>query len=95
MLNNNPFSLLAELISPQAMQYFIIAMILLIAVGTIIQMIHHKNLIYFFNNVKKAKLSAEKELGTASQVLIIGLPALYNSFNLFFLIRKKFQNEYI
>ena len=50
MLNNNPFSLLAETVSPLAMQYFIIAMVLLIAVGTIIQMIHHKNLTYFFNN---------------------------------------------
>ena len=39
MLNNNPFSTLAELVSPLAMQYFIIAMIILIAVGTIIQMI--------------------------------------------------------
>ena len=46
MLNNNPFSLLAESVSPIAMQYFIIAMALLIAVGTIIQMIHHKNLTY-------------------------------------------------
>ena len=38
-------------------------MVLLIAVGTIIQMIHHKNLTYFFNNAKKAKLAATKKLG--------------------------------
>ncbi len=57
MLNNNPFSLLAEIVSPFAMQGFIIAMVLLIAVGTIIQMIHHKNLTYFFNNAKKSKIS--------------------------------------
>ena len=63
MLNNNPFSILAETVSPLAMQYFIIAMVLLIAIGTIIQMIHHKNLKYFFENAKKAKLSATKELG--------------------------------
>ena len=41
MLSNNPFSILAESVPPLAMQYFIVAMILLIAVGTIIQMIHH------------------------------------------------------
>ena len=35
MLNNNPFSLLAEAVSPLAMQGFIIAMVILIAVGTI------------------------------------------------------------
>ena len=50
MLSNNPFAILAETISPLAMQYFIFAMIFLIAAGTIIQMIHHKNLTYFFNN---------------------------------------------
>ena len=48
MLQTNPFSILAETISPLAMQGFIFAMIILIAAGTIIQMIHHKNLIYFF-----------------------------------------------
>ena len=55
MLGTNPFSILAETVSPFAMQSFIIAMIVLIALGTIIQMIHHKNITYFFNNAKKAK----------------------------------------
>ena len=45
------------------MQGFVIAMIFLIVAGTVIQMIHHKNLTYFFNNAKKAKLAATKELG--------------------------------
>ena len=71
MLNNNPFSLLAEIVSPFAMQGFIIAMVLLIAVGTIIQMIHHKNLTYFFDNAKKAKLAATKELGIGEKTSII------------------------
>ena len=53
MLNVNPFSALAETVSPLAMQGFIIAMISLIALGTIIQMINHKNLTYFLNNAKK------------------------------------------
>ena len=55
MLQINPFSILANLVSPIAMQYFVIAMILLIAAGTINQMIHHKNLTNFLNNAKKAK----------------------------------------
>ena len=71
MLNNNPFSLLAETVSPLAMQSFIIAMVLLIAIGTIIQMIHHKNLTYFFNNAKKAKLAATKKLGVGEKVSVI------------------------
>ena len=60
MLSNNPFSILAETVSPLAMQYFIIAMVLLIAVGTIVQMIHHKNLTYFFNNAKKQNFLQQK-----------------------------------
>ena len=71
MLNSNPYSLLAETVSPLAMQGFIIAMVFLIVVGTIIQMIHHKNLTYFFNNAKKAKLSATKELGIGEKTSII------------------------
>ena len=68
MLSNNPFSILSESISPLAMQSFIVAMILLIVIGTVIQMIHHKNLTYFFNNAKKAKLSATKpSIGGASK----------------------------
>ena len=62
MLETNPFSLLSEVVPTVVMQGFIIAMVLLIAFGTIIQMIHHKNLTYFFNNAKKAKLQAQEKL---------------------------------
>ena len=76
MLQTNPFSILAETIHPLAMQSFIIAMIVLIAAGTIIQMIHHKNLTYFFNNAKKAKLSATKELGIGEKTSVIAKTAI-------------------
>ena len=76
MLQTNPFSILAETISPLAMQGFVIAMMILIAAGTIIQMIHHKNLTYFFNNAKKAKLSATKKLGIAEKTSIVAKTAV-------------------
>ena len=75
MLSTNPFSILAETVSPFAMQSFIIAMVILIAVGTIIQMIVHKNVTYFFNNAKKAKLSATKELSAGEKTAIIAKTA--------------------
>ena len=78
MLEINPFSILAETVSPFAMQSFIIAMIVLIALGTIIQMIHHKNITYFFKNAKKAKLSAEKELGTGEKAAIIAKTVVHD-----------------
>ena len=71
MLQINPFSILAETITPLVMQGFIVAMVILIAFGTIIQMIHHKNLTYFFNNARKAKLAATKELGIGEKTSII------------------------
>ena len=78
MINTNPFSVLAETISPLAMQGFIIAMIILIAAGTIIQMISHRNLTYFFNNAKKAKLNAKKELGVGEKVSIVAKTTVYD-----------------
>jgi hypothetical protein len=76
MFETNPFSILAETVSPFAMQSFIIAMIVLIALGTIIQMIHHKNITYFFNNAKKAKLQATREIGAGEKVSIIAKTAV-------------------
>ena len=76
MLGTNPFSILAETVSPFAMQSFIIVMIVLIALGTIIQMIHHKNITYFFNNAKKAKLQATREVSAGEKVKILAKTAV-------------------
>jgi len=70
MMSINPFSILAETVSPLTIQIFVLAMIALIVVGTVIQMIHHKNITYFFNNAKKAKLAAERELGVVEKHLL-------------------------
>ena len=69
MLETNPFSILAETVSPFAMQSFIIAMILLIAFGTIIQMIHHKNLTYFLSNAKKQNFRQLEKLVLVKEYL--------------------------
>ena len=60
MLQTNPFSILAESISPIVMQGFIVSMIFLIAFGTIMDIIHKKNVKYFFENAKKAKKKCNK-----------------------------------
>ena len=71
MLSINPFSILAETISPIFMQMFIIVMALLVVVGTLLDIIHKKNVKYFFNNAKKAKLSATKTLSTGEKISVI------------------------
>ena len=55
MFSSNPYYLLTETVAPIFMQMFVIIMIALIVVGTVMDMIHKKNVKYFFENAKKAK----------------------------------------
>ena len=48
MLSINPFSILSNSIPIQAMQGFVLLMILLVAGGTIYDMIEKQNATYFF-----------------------------------------------
>jgi len=50
MMSINPFSTLAETLSSSVIQGFVLAMLALIVIGTVVQMINHKNVTYFFNN---------------------------------------------
>jgi len=71
MLSTNPFSVLAESVSPILMQSFVIVMGILVVVGTLLDIIHKKNVKYFFENAKKAKLSATKTLSTGEKISVI------------------------
>ena len=71
MLLTNPFSILAETVSPIFMQSFVIVMAILVVAGTLLDIIHKKNVKYFFNNAKKAKLSATKTLSTGEKISVI------------------------
>ena len=53
-------------------------MLALIVIGTVVQMIHHKNVTYFFNNAKKAKLAAEKELGVGEKTSVIAKTVVHD-----------------
>ena len=68
MFTINPFSELAVVIPAFLMQYFVIAMVLLIIVGTGLDMLHKKNVVYFFRNAQKAKKSAKNELTTGKKL---------------------------
>ena len=71
MLTYNPFSDLGAIVPPFAMQIFLITMVLLVIGGVVLDMIHKKNVKYFFENAKKAKLSATRELSSSEKVSII------------------------
>ena len=71
MITNNPFSILSETVPVIAMQAFVIFMGALVILGTLLDIIHKKNVKYFFENAKKAKKSAKKSLTTGEKATVI------------------------
>ena len=71
MITNNPFAILSESVPAIAMQSFVIAMALLVILGTLVDIIHKKNVKYFFENAKKAKKSAKKILTVGEKTSVI------------------------
>ncbi|MDC1095778.1 adenylyl-sulfate reductase [Pelagibacteraceae bacterium] len=71
MITNNPFSGLTELVPPIAMQGFVLLMVGLVAISTLLDIIHKKNVKYFFNNAKKAKKSAKVQLTSGQRASVI------------------------
>lgn len=68
--NINPIAELSANISYESMQLYIILMIILVIIGTVIDMIHKKSAQYFFENAKKAKANANTELSTGDKASI-------------------------
>ena len=60
------------------MQGFLITMIALVVIGTLVDTIHKKNVKYFFENAKKAKLSATRELGAGERASVIAKTVVYD-----------------
>ncbi len=71
MVTVNPFSELAEFLPSIAMQVFVVAMIILVVVGTVVDMIHKKNVKYFFENAKKAKKQATRTVSVGKKTSIV------------------------
>jgi hypothetical protein len=70
MFTSNPFAELSSWIAPGVMQAYIIAMIILVAAGTIFDVLHKKSAQYFSENMKKAKDRATREVGSGEKVSI-------------------------
>ena len=78
MISTNPFSMLSNDIPAIAMQAFVIVMGLLVVLGTLVDIIHKKNVKYFFENAKKAKKSATRELGIGEKASVIAKTVVYD-----------------
>lgn len=68
MLTHNPFAELSAFISPAVMQAYVVLMIILVAGGTILDMLHKRSAEYFFANAKKAQASAKREVSSAEKI---------------------------
>ena len=71
MITINPFSQLSGFIPSIAMQTFVVVMIILVVAGTVVDMIHKKNVKYFFENAKKAKKQATRTVSAGKKVSIV------------------------
>jgi len=71
LITINPFSILSEFIPAIAMQTFVIVMGLLVILGTLVDIIHKKNVKYFFENARKAKKSAKKILTPGEKTTVV------------------------
>ena len=70
MFTSNPFAELSALIPVAVMQGYLIAMVLLVVVGTILDMRHKKSAKYFFLNAEKAKKDAKRQVGVGEKIAI-------------------------
>ncbi|HIN18295.1 MAG TPA: adenylyl-sulfate reductase [Gammaproteobacteria bacterium] len=68
MLTSNPFAELSALIPPTVTQVYVVIMIILVAGGTLFDILHKKSAKYFFNNWRKAKNSGARQVGGGEAV---------------------------
>lgn len=70
MLTTNPFAELSATISPEVMQTFVIVMILLVAGGTLFDIIHKGSARWFFANWREGRQNAERKVGAGQKLAI-------------------------
>ena len=71
MITVNPFIENVLNVPPLAMQGFLILMVILTVGGVLLDLMHKKNVKFFFENAKKAKLSATNSVPTSKKVSIV------------------------
>ena len=70
MFSINPFAALSASISPTIMQTYVVVMIVLVAGGTLYDIVHKKSAKYFFAKAKAAEASRTRELSAGDKISI-------------------------
>lgn len=68
MFTSNPFAELSASIPPGVMQTYVVIMILLVAGGTLYDIVHKKSAKYFFNNWRNANNKGTQQVGGGEMV---------------------------
>ena len=68
MFISNPFAELSASIPPIVMQTYVVIMIVLVAGGTLLDMLHKKSAKYFFNNWRNANKKGTQQVGGGEMV---------------------------
>jgi len=68
MFTSNPFAVLSATIPPAAMQTFVVVMIVLVAAGTLFDVVHKGSAKYFFENWRKSQKKGSKQIGSGEWV---------------------------
>src|SRR5258708_20675808 len=63
MLTGNPFAELSAFVPPAIMQTYIVVMILMVAGGTLFDIMHKKSAKYFFDHWRNAKNKGTRQVG--------------------------------
>jgi hypothetical protein len=70
MFETNPFAALSASIAPAVMQAYVVLMIVLVAAGTLFDIVHKGSAKYFFENWRRAKGRSARQVGGGEAVSI-------------------------
>ena len=70
MFTSNPFAGLSASMSPTVMQTYVVLMIILVAAGTLFEVVHKGSARYFFENWRKSKSKSTKAVGGGELISI-------------------------
>ena len=70
MFNTNPFAELSVMIDPTIMETYVILMALLVAGGTLFDIVHKRSAQYFFNNWQKSKANAKRQVSGSERASV-------------------------
>ena len=65
MFANNPFAALSDFFPPAVLQTYLVVMVVLVAAGTLFDVVHKGSARYFFDNWRKAKSKGSRQVGSS------------------------------